>query len=26
VRLVVPWDKKPGRWSKRIVSIELREG
>lgn len=26
VRLVVPWDRKPGRWSKRIVSLELREG
>lgn len=26
VRLVLPWDRKPGRWAKRIVSLELREG
>ncbi len=26
VRLIVPWDRKPGRWAKRIVSLELREG
>jgi hypothetical protein len=25
-RLVVPFDLKPGRWAKGIVSIELREG
>jgi hypothetical protein len=26
VRLVVPWDRKPGRWAKSVVSLELREG
>ena len=25
-RLIVPFDRKPGRWAKGIVSIELREG
>jgi DMSO/TMAO reductase YedYZ molybdopterin-dependent catalytic subunit len=26
VRLIVPFDMKPGRWAKDIVSVELREG
>lgn len=26
LRLVVPFDLKPGRWAKQLVSIELREG
>ncbi|MSQ36070.1 MAG: hypothetical protein EXR63_02855 [Dehalococcoidia bacterium] len=26
LRLVVPFDRKPGRWAKQLVSIELREG
>lgn len=25
-RLIVPFDRKPGRWAKDLVSIELREG
>jgi hypothetical protein len=25
-RLIVPFDRKPGRWAKGVVSIELREG
>jgi DMSO/TMAO reductase YedYZ molybdopterin-dependent catalytic subunit len=26
VRLIVPFDMKPGRWAKDVVSVELREG
>jgi len=26
LRLMVPFDRKPGRWAKDLVSIELREG
>lgn len=26
LRLIVPFDRKPGRWAKDLVSIELREG
>ncbi len=26
LRLMVPFDRKPGRWAKNLVSIELREG